>query len=66
MSAGDQQKVLEAALARIRRIAGKPDMSASVYSCLNGDQRDAVKGILKRSRVRLNMARIRIRPTVPM
>lgn len=24
-------------------------MSASVYSCLNGDQRDAVKGILKRS-----------------
>lgn len=49
MSAGDQQKVLDAALARIRRIAGKPDMSASVYSCLNGDQRDAVKGILKRS-----------------
>ena len=37
MSAGDQQKVLDAALARIRRIAGKPDMSASVYSCLNGD-----------------------------
>lgn len=49
MSAGDQQKVLDTALARIRRIAGKPDMSASVYSCLNGDQRDAVKGILKRS-----------------
>lgn len=49
MSAGDQQKVLDAALARIRRIAGKPDMSASVYSRLNGDQRDAVKGILKRS-----------------
>lgn len=49
MSAGDQQKVLDAALARIRRIAGKPDMSASVYSCLSGDQRDAVKGILKRS-----------------
>lgn len=49
MSAGDQQKVLDTALARIRRIAGKPDMSASVYSRLNGDQRDAVKGILKRS-----------------
>ena len=49
MSAGDQQKVLDTALARIRRIAGKPDMPASVYSCLNGDQRDAVKGILKRS-----------------
>lgn len=49
MSAGDQQKVLDSALARIRRIAGKPDMSASVYSRLNGDQRDAVKGILKRS-----------------
>lgn len=49
MSAGDQQKVLDTALARIRRIAGKPDMSASVYSRLSGDQRDAVKGILKRS-----------------
>ncbi len=49
MSAGDQQKVLDTALARIRRTAGKPDMSASVYSRLNGDQRDAVKGILKRS-----------------
>lgn len=49
MSAGDQQKVLDTALARIRRIAGKPDMSASVYSRLSGDQRDAVKDILKRS-----------------
>lgn len=46
MSAGDQQSTLDAALARIRRVAGRPDMSADVYSRLSDGQRRAVRDIL--------------------
>lgn len=49
MGAGDQQKALDAALAKVRRIAGKPNMSARVYSRLDSGQRNAVKEILKGS-----------------
>ena len=38
MSAGDQQKVLDAALARISHRAGRPDLGAEVYKNLTKGQ----------------------------
>ena len=49
MSAGDQQRALDAALSRIRRPDGRPDTSADVYSDLTRGQRKDIGRILRKS-----------------
>ena len=49
MSAGDQQRALDAALSRIRRATGGPDLSADVYKALTKEQRADVSRLVKKA-----------------